>query len=124
VSDDDIERVVIDKEVVRRQLGDFYEVHVFVACHPRVAGMPAEVLPEGWFEGRSLLHLVYGLNQPKPIPDLECGEDGIRATLSFSNSPHLTFVPYEAIVAMRGDGLHPPAPAAQKPGSRSHLKLV
>ena len=46
----------------------------------------------------------YGLNQPRPIPDLELARDGIVATLSFNNEPFYTFVPWGAIFAIHADG--------------------
>ena len=50
--------------------------------------------------------LHYGLDMPKPIPDLEVDESGVRATLSFSCTPVQTFVPWDAVVgihSVRGD---------------------
>jgi hypothetical protein len=43
---------------------------------------------------------VYGLNLPNPIPDLTCDQQGIRATLSFNQTPHLTFVPWAAVLCI------------------------
>ena len=34
---------------------------------------------------------------PIPIPDLVVGDEGISATLSFSRTPHQTFIPWSAI---------------------------
>ena len=50
-------------------------------------------------EFRSNGHLVlqYGRNMPIPIPDLQVGEDGIRATLSFSRLPHQTIIPWSSV---------------------------
>jgi stringent starvation protein B len=44
-------------------------------------------------------HLVlqYGRDMPVAIPDLAVDDDGIRATLSFSRTPHSTFVPWSAV---------------------------
>ena len=44
--------------------------------------------------------LEYGLDQVRPIPDLDIGPLGIRATLSFQCEPVGTFVPWDAVVAM------------------------
>ena len=38
--------------------------------------------------------LQYGMNMAIPIPDLDVGEDGIGATLSFDHRPCWTFVPW------------------------------
>ena len=48
---------------------------------------------------RAEAHLVlqYGHDLPIPIPDLEVDEHGVRATLSFSRNPQLTFVPWSAV---------------------------
>jgi stringent starvation protein B len=44
-------------------------------------------------------HLVlqYGIDLPIPINDLVVDERGVRATLSFSRTPHGTFVPWAAV---------------------------
>jgi len=51
--------------------------------------------------------LEYGWGLPIPMLDLSCGETGIRATLSFNQTPFDTFVPWEAVVAIapRGRGV-------------------
>ena len=50
-------------------------------------------------EHTSNRHLVlqYGQNMPIPIPDLRVDDQGITATLSFSRTPHRTFVPWTAV---------------------------
>jgi stringent starvation protein B len=50
-------------------------------------------------EHTSNRHLVlqYGQNMPIPIPDLQVDDLGITATLSFSRTPHRTFVPWTAV---------------------------
>jgi hypothetical protein len=53
-------------------------------------------LPDDLSETRHLV-LQYGRDMPIPIPDLVVGEDGITATLSFSRTPHQTFIPWSAI---------------------------
>jgi stringent starvation protein B len=54
---------------------------------------------------RSDAHLVlqYGHDLPIPIPDLEVDEYGVRATLSFSKTPHLTVVPWSAVYIVACD---------------------
>jgi hypothetical protein len=44
--------------------------------------------------------LQYGLNMRIPIPDLDVGEEGIGATLSFNRSPVWTFIPWSAVFAI------------------------
>ncbi len=60
------------------------------------------VVPES-FRNEAHLILQYGHDLPIPIPDLEIDEGGVRATLSFSRTAHLTFVPWSAVYAVTGD---------------------
>ena len=53
-------------------------------------------VPEEHTSNRHLV-LQYGQNMPIPIPDLKVDDDGITATLSFSRTPHRTFVPWTAV---------------------------
>jgi hypothetical protein len=64
--------------------------------------------------------LSYGLDMPVPISDLEISDAGISATLSFSRLPHKTFVPWEAVVGLRGYG----EKVAVSVRTRPQLKLV
>lgn len=67
-------------------------VSIGVDCnHPDV------VLPPQ-FSGYIVLQ--YGLNMPKPIPDLVIDVKGILATLSFGNEPYMTFVPWAAVTGL------------------------
>jgi len=95
----------IDRSLVERLLSEFCTMRVYLGCHPLVSGIPESSLPEGWSIGQRDLCLEYGLDMPKPISDLVCEDGGIRATLSFDCEPHLTFVPYDAIAAIRCRGL-------------------
>jgi|WetSurMetagenome_2_1015567.scaffolds.fasta_scaffold293424_2 hypothetical protein len=56
---------------------------------------PETKLPTG-----ELCVIVYGLNQPNPIPDLVVLDTGISATLSFLRTPTPTFVPWAAVQVM------------------------
>lgn len=60
------------------------------------------LVPEA-FRTEAHLILQYGHDLPIPIPDLEIDEDGVRATLSFSRTAHVTFVPWAAVYAVTGD---------------------
>jgi stringent starvation protein B len=60
------------------------------------------VVPDS-FRSEAHLILQYGHDLPIPIPDLEVDEDGVRATLSFSRTAHVTFVPWAAVYAVTGD---------------------
>jgi stringent starvation protein B len=53
-------------------------------------------VPDEFAVNRHLV-LQYGQNMPIPIPDLKVDDDGITATLSFSRTPHRTFVPWSAV---------------------------
>jgi stringent starvation protein B len=50
-------------------------------------------------------HLVlqYGIDLPIPITDLVVDDSGVRATLSFSRTPHQTFVPWPAVYVIATD---------------------
>jgi hypothetical protein len=97
-------------------LANCYRVHVIVLKHPAVQ------VPEGLWQPAlghpeiEYLVLEYGLELAKPIPDLDVTDEGIRATLSFSNEPRATFVPWEAVA--RIDGLD------ERPKQRAKLRLV
>jgi stringent starvation protein B len=54
---------------------------------------------------RNEAHLVlqYGHDLPISIPDLEIDDYGVRATLSFSRTPHLTVVPWSAVYVVACD---------------------
>lgn len=54
------------------------------------------------FKTEAHLILQYGHDLPIPIPDLEIGDDGVRATLSFSRTAHPTLVPWAAVYAVTG----------------------
>jgi len=67
--------------------------------------------------------LTYGLNTPKPIPDLKTTSAGVEATLSFGGKPFFTFIPWSTVTAIydyngRGLGFGPkvPNPKARKGG--------
>ena len=47
--------------------------------------------------------LQYGHDLPIPIPDLEVDDYGVRATLSFSRTAHLTVVPWSAVYVVACD---------------------
>ncbi|MDB4971462.1 MAG: Stringent starvation protein [Myxococcales bacterium] len=49
------------------------------------------------FLSEAHLRLDYGYGFAPPIPDLEIGDDGISATLSFSRVPFPTFIPWTAV---------------------------
>lgn len=63
----------------------------------------AGVLVPDAFRNEAHLILQYGHDLPIAIPDLEVDEDGVRATLSFSRTAHLTFIPWSAVYAVTGD---------------------
>jgi hypothetical protein len=55
------------------------------------------------------LTLEYGEGLPVPIPDLEVGQEGIAATLSFQRTPSRTFVPWSAVLGVRPGSIRPPS---------------
>lgn len=69
---------------------------VFVNFDPRRDGV---VVPPH-LKRQPRVVLQYGLNMRIPIPDLDIGEEGIGATLSFDRMPTWTFVPWSAVFAI------------------------
>jgi hypothetical protein len=69
---------------------------VFVNFDPRREG----VLVPPHLKRQPRVVLQYGLNIRIPIPDLDVGEEGIGATLSFDRVPQWTFVPWAAVFAI------------------------
>jgi hypothetical protein len=96
--------------------------------------------------GDGHVRLDYGYGLRPPIPDIEVTDEGISATLSFSQRPFATFVPWSAVYLIAdfdgngavwqedipadllegGPGSEPPTPEPPKPNRPrpSHLKLV
>ena len=111
------------------------------------ARRPGVKLPDRLL-GDGHVRLDYGYGLTPPIPDLEIGEEGIRATLSFNRVPFDTFVPWTAVYLVAdydGNGAvwqedippdllegmapaDPPTPQPEPPkpqkGRPNHLKLV
>ena len=69
---------------------------VYVHLDPRREGVS---VPEQFRELPRLV-LQYGYNMPVPIYDLKVDEQGISATLSFRQVPHLTIIPWSAVFAL------------------------
>ena len=63
----------------------------------------AGVIVPTHLRGEAHLVLQYGHDLPIPIPDLEIDDYGVRATLSFSKTPHLTVVPWTAVYVVACD---------------------
>ena len=63
------------------------------------ARRPGVVVPDA-FRQEAHLMLQYGYDLAISIPDLEVDEYGVRATLSFSRTPHLTVIPWTAVYAI------------------------
>jgi stringent starvation protein B len=66
------------------------------------ARRPGVIIPSH-LRGEAHLVLQYGHDLPIPIPDLEVDEYGVRATLSFAKTPHLTVVPWSAVYVVACD---------------------
>lgn len=69
---------------------------VLVHFDPRMDG----VMIPPHFRHQPHLVLQYGHQLAVPIPDLDVGEKGITATLSFQRRPVYTFVPWSAVFMM------------------------
>jgi stringent starvation protein B len=60
----------------------------------------AGVIVPADFAAQAHLVLQYGYDLPIAIPDLRVDDRGVRATLSFSRTPQVTFVPWSAVYAV------------------------
>jgi stringent starvation protein B len=102
--------------------------------------LPEKLLRDGH------VRLDYGYGLTPPIADLDVGDEGIRATLSFNRVPFATFVPWTAVYLIADfdgngavwqedippdllEGIAPADPATPEPeppkkARPSHLKLV
>jgi hypothetical protein len=77
-------------------LARYQQVRLLFVNHPALE-CPADVRPDNTPQS-----FAYGLDMAKPIPDLEVTDEGVRATLSFSNTPCPTFVPWACVLGFRG----------------------
>jgi stringent starvation protein B len=66
------------------------------------ARRPGVIVP-AHLRGEAHLVLQYGHDLPISIPDLEIDDYGVRATLSFQRTPHLTVVPWSAVYVVACD---------------------
>lgn len=66
------------------------------------ARRPGVIVPSH-LRGEAHLVLQYGHDLPISIPDLEIDDYGVRATLSFQRTPHLTVVPWSAVYVVACD---------------------
>ena len=73
---------------------------VLVILNPRTKG----VLVPRYLQSDPELALEVGLNMATPIPDLEIGELGMQATLTFSGDIFRCWVPWDAVFAMQQSG--------------------
>jgi DNA primase len=100
------------REAFEVALARFYEVSVQFVNHPALE-CPEHVRPDN-----APQVFRYGIDQAKPIPDLEVTDEGIRATLSFSCTPCKTFVPWACVLGFRGEG------ERGRPTQRAQLRAV
>lgn len=67
-----------------------------IIVDPNVEGV---IVPEAQ-KKKMPLPLDIGYEMPNPIPDLDIGETGIAATLSFSATGEYCFIPWDAVMAL------------------------
>jgi len=103
------------REAFEKCLSDCYGVLIAVADVPGV-DLPEVAWAQPTLDAPATAILVYGLDMPKPISDLEITDEGIHATLSFSCQPVKTFVPWAAVAGIQGDG--------ERPRQRAQLRAV
>ena len=104
------------RDAFEAALAEFYEVVVLVLPAPGVDLPSHKWMTRGNEVEIRFMFLRYGLDMAKPIPDLEITDEGIRTTLSFSNTPVKTFVPWAAVAGIQGDG--------ERPKQRAQLRAV
>lgn len=121
----------VKRTVIEKLLDE--ENYILIVVNPQVEGVK---LPKHLLESNQLIGLHIGYRMAIPVPDLAISDDGISGTLSFSQIPHLCFLPWSAIAQVTVDDEHliwiiPPskrgATEAQTPPKASkkpHLKLV
>lgn len=85
-----IKRAVFEKVISDGEIGVQFD-----------ADTPGILIPEH-LDPKGQHTFIYGLAQPRPIPDLRVDDAGIHATLIFGIEWILTFVPWPAVVAMTG----------------------
>jgi len=90
--------MINEKQIVIKDL--LSKDNVFIHLDPRKEGV---VVPL-WLSKQPHLVLEIGYDMMIQIPDLEVGEGGITATLSFDRSPFTCFVPYTSIFAAHNSG--------------------
>lgn len=93
----EITESVVKRVAVSEQLK---KTKVYVTLDTRRSGVE---VPEE-FKGRAMLTLLLGNDLAVPIPDLDVGEKGITATLSFGREPFRCVIPWDAIYALSSDG--------------------
>lgn len=111
---------VLSKELFEKMLADFREVHLMVEHHPDVV-LPELPTTAAWRRGEVLIHLLYGLDLANPVSNWEIGEQGVGAVLSFDRVPHITYVPWKAVVIAQARGPRSPEPPVP---ARPRLTLV
>jgi hypothetical protein len=98
-------------------------------CHglTKLVVVPHEALRlPGGLQYPAELH--YGDNLPIPTKDLSITDAGVEGTLSFSRTPTRTFVPWDAVVVVAGEGFaasftFDPEVLGEKPKERARPKL-
>jgi hypothetical protein len=103
------EALLTKRETFERSLAECYEVVVTLIPTPHIE------LPAGaWRQGPTpdclstlFSVLIYGLDLPQPLSDLDVTDEGIRATLSFRGKRSPTFVPWASVIGIIGKGQRP-----------------
>lgn len=96
-----------------------------ILVDPRHSGV---VVPEQ-HKGDLPITLDIGHGMAVSIPDLDIGEEGIGATLSFNRKPEWCFIPWAALIGLaQGDVMqivwHCEPPEEARPAKRPSLSVV
>jgi hypothetical protein len=98
------------QEQFLKLLQEHIVVSVAVHIHAKGVVLPDSLLSLPEADLPVVVVLQYGNNLATPIKDLVTGSDGISATLSFSRKPFKTFIPWDAVLGMKGDVPPPVGP--------------
>lgn len=82
------------RQYKRKAFEDLLQIgRIYVTINTRIKGVriPSE------HQGKSALTIVFGLDMPTPLKDMEVTEDGIEVTLSFERQPHHCCIPWDSV---------------------------
>lgn len=94
MTEDELKKFIVDKLLLEERIVQIGVIPVEKAVLPAHL---KEKDPEGYLH---LQTLEIGLDMVVPIPNLDVGDAGIRATLSFARTPFECWIPWSTIVSV------------------------